>query len=109
MSEIPLSVWSNLTGVSLALAIVFLLFYFLITGKLRTNLAVQEIRQDRDDRVAEAKQQVEDFKEALRVSEEARAVQTEITREALEASRISEDVLRSLRVALEIAQRGDKS
>lgn len=105
MLPVPQGFFTEVTPIGLLLLILGLLIYFLMSGKLRTNRAVQELRADRDARVAEYRQTANDFKEALRISEKARAVQTEITREALEASRIQEDIVRSLRVALEIARK----
>lgn len=105
MLPVPAGFLQDATPLGLLLLILLLLFYFLMSGKLRTNTAVQELREDRDIRVAEWKQIAEDFKEAHRLSEFGREMQTQIAREALEASRIQEDIVRSLRIALEIANK----
>lgn len=105
MIPIPPGFFSYVTPIGLLLFILASLFWFLMTGRLRTNRAVQEIREDRDVRVAEARQDAADWKEAFRVSEEARHNQDQISKEALELSRISEDNVRSLRIALEMDRR----
>lgn len=105
MSSIPTGFFTDATPLGLLLFILLLLFYFLMTGRLRTNTAVQELREDRDTRVAEWKLIAEDFKEAHRLSESGREMQTQIAREALEASRIQEDIVHSLRIALELARK----
>ena len=104
MFGIPDSVWANLTPSLLLLILVFLMMYFLMTGKLRTAIAVREIRQDRDDRLADYRQQIDDWKEAHAVSEKGRELQTQVAREALEASRTNEEIIKGLRVALELAK-----
>jgi len=85
-----------------ALATLVALFFML--GIVRPRSAIREVREDRDARIAEAKAQTADYKEAYRLSEEARAADREISRQALEVARTSEAAINGLRQALE--QRG---
>lgn len=94
--------WTQATPVGVLLFILILLFWAVITGRLRSNVAVTEIRADRDARIAEYAKQAADWKTAYDNSEKAREIQTLIAKDALEVSRTTEHVVNSLTVALDM-------
>lgn len=75
----------------------------LMTGRIRPARAVEEVRQDRDARLADARDQIEIWRDAYRLSEVAREKSETALRESLETNRITVDLLRSVRSAQESA------
>jgi hypothetical protein len=71
----------------------------IFTGKLRPKSAIDEIRQDRDARIAEAKEQIAVWREAYRISESARDKSAAALAESLEGLKLAEDALRAFRSA----------
>lgn len=92
-----------LSGVSIsALApwpLILLGFLLFMRGDIRPNRAIQEVRADRDARLAEKDQQIADWREAYRLESAARSVSDATSREALEVARAAEDALKGFRVA----------
>jgi hypothetical protein len=103
MPPIPPGFWTEATPIGVLLFVLVLLIWGVVSGRLRSNVAVQEIRADRDARVAEYRKQAEDWREAFQKSESAREIQTTIAKEALATSRSTESIVQSLRVALDLA------
>lgn len=77
---------------------IFVLMLFL--GRLRPKSAVDEVRQDRDERIADAHEQITIWREAYRLSESAREKNEAALREALEVARAAEDALKGFRAAM---------
>lgn len=63
--------------------------------------------RDRNARIKDLKEQVEDWKEAHRESEKSREIDRQSVREQVEAMRTSEAVIAGLRNALERKERED--
>jgi hypothetical protein len=81
----------------------------ILTGRLRPESNIAEVRADRDARLAEMRDEVAALREALRVSEQAREVQAALAREQLELTRAAVDALQGFRSAaarLELDQGG---
>jgi len=103
-----------LTGISLKdigtatlVVIAVLMFYF---GKIvpratvdsiiaQYTVRLEEARQDRDSRLAEARQEVNDWKAAHETSEHARELLAHQVRELAELGRTVDHVMRSLQAA----------
>lgn len=90
------------TPIGLVLTAVYLIF----SGKLVARRVVQDIREDRDARVEEAREQTAIWREAYRVSEEARQAQHDLLRESLEGVHTITHLLESRRPELD-ARRPD--
>jgi hypothetical protein len=102
---LPGNFWTEATPITVLLFILLYLITAIIKGWLRSNRAVQEVRADRDARLAECHQVTEDWKMACAAKDDALRIQQDIAREALEVSRVNEDVIRSLRVALDMIRK----
>lgn len=87
---------STLTPAGL-LSIVVLM---ILLGYLRPKRAIDEVRQDRDARIADAHEQITIWREAYRLSESAREKNEAALREALEVARAAEDALKGFRAAM---------
>lgn len=70
-------------------------------GWIRPRSAVAEVRQDRDERIADAHEQIEIWRKAYDLSEQARAKNEAALREALEVARTAGAALEGLRTALQ--------
>lgn len=96
-----------------ALLLLFFLIIVLafIMGWVRPRSAVTEIREDRDARLAEVKAERDTWREAHRISEQARELGAEATREQIEVSRAAVDALNGFRSAARWLEqeRGDPS
>lgn len=81
-----------------------LLLFFLLNqlGYIRPARAVDEVRADRDARLADKDRQIDIWREAVAVERAAREKQDETVREALELARAANDALRGFRAAAEI-------
>lgn len=86
---------ANLTAPALLLVIVLLV----MLGFVVPRSVLLQVRQDRDARLADAQQQIVDWREAHRLSETAREKQAEALRESLEVARAAEDALKGFRAA----------
>jgi uncharacterized membrane protein len=64
--------------------------------------------RDRNARIRDLKEQVEDWREVARESEKARELDRESTRQQIEVMRTSEAVISGLRNALERKEREEK-
>lgn len=94
-----------------ALTALLVVFYSMLRGKLRPESAMREVREDRDTRVAEARAdrdarlaeaalQIEMWKSAHRLSEEARRSQEALLRETtVEIGRTVQHVIGALQEA----------
>lgn len=95
MPEIPQLLWNGAGPVAVVIAIAWLLF----TGRIRTAREVRDLREDRDARLAEAREQITTWRQAYEMSEAARAAQADLLRETLEVGRTVEQIVRALRQA----------
>ena len=93
MLGLPPGVWAN----GGAIGVLVLVVFFIISGRLRPNRSVQEVRQDRDDRLAECREQTQLWREAYELSEHARERQEALLRDVLDAVRTSASVLEAIR------------
>lgn len=82
-------------------AIGTLVVIFFMLGIIRPRSAVRELREDNQARLADKDTQIAEMRETLRISEESRAADRELSREILEVARTSEAAIRGLRDALE--------
>jgi hypothetical protein len=80
-----------------AAAIVTLVVLLIIIGRLVPRSVVEDVRKDRDDRLAAALAERDAWREAYRVSEAARMESQAQVGELLELSRTAEHVLRAIR------------
>lgn len=102
---------------ALSISILAAVFYSMLRGKLRPESAlkearedaasrVAEARQDRDDRLAEAARQIEMWKNAYDLAEEARRSQEALLRETtMEIGRTVQHVIGALQEARVQAER----
>lgn len=88
-----LQVSQPITPIALVLTAVWLV----LSGRIVPRRVVQDIREDRDARVEEAKQQAAIWREAYRVSEETRQKQHDLLRESLEGVHTITHLLESRR------------
>jgi hypothetical protein len=92
---------NELLGVSVAqggaAAIVTLVVLLIIVGRLVPRSVVEDVRKDRDDRLAALVAERDAWREAYRVSETARMESQAQVGELLELSRTAEHVLRAIR------------
>lgn len=84
---------------ALAVLLVFL-------GWLVPKSIVAEIRRDRDARLAEARDEINDWKTAYHTADEARGLQAQQLGELLELAKTTDQFIRSLQIA---AKRNDHS
>jgi hypothetical protein len=80
-----------------AAAIVTLVVLLIIVGRLVPRSVVEDVRKDRDDRLAALITERDAWREAYRVSETARMQSQAQVGELLELSRTAEHVLRAIR------------
>ena len=73
--------------------------WMILTGRLRPHRAVQELRDDRDARLADAKQQIAMWRDAYEKSDKIREAQADLLRDNLEVGRTIESLVRALREA----------
>lgn len=92
-----LQVLQPVTPISLVLTAV----YLILSGKIVPRRVVQDLREDRDTRVEEAREQTAIWREAYRVSEEARQKQHDLLRESLEGVHTITHLLESRRPELD--------
>jgi hypothetical protein len=78
----------------LALAVLLILW-----GRLVPKSVVEDIRTDRDNRLAESKAEIEDWKSAFQAAEESRALQGHQIGELLELAKTTDAFIRSLQTA----------
>lgn len=77
---------------ALAVLMVFL-------GMLIPRYVFNQMRADRDARLAEAREEINDWKTAYHASEEARALQAQQLGELLELAKTTDQFIRSLQIA----------
>lgn len=80
-----------------AVAVLAWVFYLVVTGRLRPERLIQEIRVDRDARITEAREQAGIWKQAYETEHAARMEQESAIRETLEVTRTVEHLVRALR------------
>jgi hypothetical protein len=80
-----------------AVALVTLVVLLIFLGRLVPRSVLEDVRKDRDDRLAALVQERDAWREAYRVSEAARVEAQNQVGELLELSRTAETVLRALR------------
>jgi hypothetical protein len=85
-----------------AAALVGLVVLMVLTGRLVTRRQLDDVRADRDARLAEIAAERDTWREAHRVSEEARREAQDQTGELLELSRVSAHLLSALPAAREV-------
>jgi hypothetical protein len=79
-----------------AVALIIIIGFFVISGKLRPDKAVQEIREDRETRVKEIRTEAEQWRTAYFKSEEARNELQQSVDTLIELARTSEAVLNAI-------------
>lgn len=85
-------------------SVILLLVLGFMRGDIRPNRAIKEVRADRDARLADKDQQIATWREAHRLSEEARGKSEAASREALEVAKAAEEALKGFRsAALQVA------
>lgn len=92
-----LEILQPVTPIGLVLAAV----YLILSGKLVPRRVVQDLREDRDKRVADAREQTSIWREAYQVSEQARQKQHDLLRESLEGVHTITHLLESRRSELD--------
>ena len=92
---------SELLGVNVAqggaAAILALVVLFILLGRLVPRSVLEDVRKDRDDRVAQIIAERDTWREAHQVSEKARQEAQAQAGELLELSRTADHVLRAIR------------
>lgn len=92
---------SELLGVNVAqggaAAIVALVVLLILLGRLVPRSVLEDVRKDRNERIAEVVAERDTWREAHRVSEAARIEAQSQVGELLELSRTADHVLRSIR------------
>ncbi|MEU8469607.1 hypothetical protein AB0F30_17065 [Streptomyces sp. NPDC029006] len=92
---------TELTGVNVvqggAAALVTLIVLLILRGALVSRAVLEDVRKDRNDRIAELAAERDAWREAHRQSEAARIEAQAQVGELLELSRVADHVLRSLR------------
>lgn len=78
-------------------AIVTLIVLLILRGSLVSRAVLEDVRKDRDDRVAELVAERNAWREAHRESESARIEAQNQVGELLELSRVADHVLRAIR------------
>lgn len=99
MPQVDAELLKALTPTAVLLVMVLLVVWGFISGWIRSSVAVKEIREDRDARLADKDQLIEILREAHRTSEEARVLEATANREQLETSRLTLEVVRAIRDA----------
>jgi hypothetical protein len=93
----------SLTASALLLGVVVLI----VTGRLVPRWVLISVRKDRDDRLAELRDERDQWREAARLSETARETLAAAVRESLEANRAQAAVMGAIRTVAE--RKGDSS
>lgn len=98
--------WEGFSGLNLSLSgLLGLAILLVLLGGLIPRYVVNQIRADRDTRLAEAREEITNWRSAYQTSEEARSLQSQQLGELLEQGRTTDAFIRSLQVA---ARRIDK-
>lgn len=79
-----------------AVAVLVWVFRRIVRGELVARSVLEDVRKDRDERVADARETTTLFQQAATESERARSVLAGQVSQLLELGRISEALLRSL-------------
>lgn len=93
MDGIP---WGSLLNDASVVVVIVLMGFFVISGKLRPDRNVQEIREDREIRVNEIRTEADQWREAYFKSEEARRELQDSVEALLELARTSDAVLKAI-------------
>ena len=93
LDGIPAGFLNDASGVVFILIIGFMV----LTGRLRSDRNVQEIRDDRDARITQLIDEISTWREAWHTSEEARGELQSSVETLLELARTTEDILKSLK------------
>jgi hypothetical protein len=91
---------SELSGIGLvqggAVGVLVVVLMMVFTGRLVPRSVLEDVRRDRDARLAELAAERDSWKGAHAVSEEARHLDQDSVRELLEVARTTEHVMRAL-------------
>jgi hypothetical protein len=91
---------SELTGIGLvqggAAAVLVLVALMVFTGRLVPRSVLEDVRKDRDARLAELAAERDSWRAAHSLSEEARHIDQDSVRELLEVARTTDHVMRAL-------------
>jgi hypothetical protein len=93
LASIP---WVQGSLVTLALAVIFSGFWMVFRGLLVPRSVVEDVRKDRDVRVAEARAETADYKAAWMAMEKARHEQDNQLAELMELARASNQLIQAL-------------
>lgn len=96
MSGLEAFLTSNTTAGGLVAAIVIMV----LLGGLIPRWVMTQMRKDRDTRLAEAREEINDWRDAAKTSEAARALQAQQVGELLELAKTTDAFIRSLQVLL---------
>lgn len=73
-----------------------LVVFLILTGRLVPRSVVNDVRKDRDDRLAEARAEAAKWEQAARVAQETNAVQADQIDQLMEVARTTERLLLAL-------------
>jgi hypothetical protein len=104
MPEINAELIRSLTPAGLLLLLVLMLVSAFMVGWIRPGRAIVEVREDRDARLADKDRQIEQWREAHRLSEEARELGAAANREQIETSKVTLELVRGIRAAVDRRQ-----
>lgn len=97
-----------LTPGGLLLLLILLVVAAFLSGLVRPRSAIREVREDRDARLADKDRQIAEWREAHRVSEEAREVQGAGLREAVESMRATAELIKAWRSAAALSRDSER-
>jgi hypothetical protein len=94
-----------LTPAGLLLFLVLSVVSAFMAGWIRPGRAIVEVREDRDARLADKDRQIDQWREAHRTSEEARELEAAANREQAETTRMTLELVRAIRDAVDRGRR----
>lgn len=92
--------FEGFTGLNLSLSgLLGLAILLVLLGGLIPKYVVNQIRQDRDARLAEAREEITNWRKAYQTSEESRSLLSQQVGELLELGKTTDSFIRSLQIA----------
>lgn len=104
MPKLDAELLKAMTPMAVLLVIVLLIVWGFISGRIRSAIAIGEVREDRDARLADRDRVIEILWEANRTSEEARVLEAASNREQLEMTRMTLELVKAIRDATDRQQ-----
>lgn len=99
MPKIDAELLRALTPGGVLLVLVVLVVWGFISGRIRTAVAIKEVREDRDARLADKDRQIQEWRAAHAETEKARVLEAAANREQLEMTRMTLELVRAIRDA----------